>query len=73
MAWTLTEGARGHVVGPGFRVPAVVVQISPASFAVRYTPPDRAERTEWFNSMPGKRYLMRHGDGVWRVEPEGGE
>ena len=70
--WICTEGATGHVAGPGWRVPALVVRIAPTSMAVRFTPPEDAERTEWFNTEGGKRHFCRIGDTAewgWRFEP----
>lgn len=62
MSSELGKGTCGHVVGPGYRVAAEIVGISPASIRVRYAPPNGIERYDWFTLTPGKRYLRRHGD-----------
>lgn len=62
MTHTLTPNTPGHVIGPGYRVPAVILEVAPASILVDYTPPGMAARVSWFSTTPGARYLRRHGD-----------
>lgn len=59
---TFPVGTHGHVVGPGYRVPAVITEVAPASVLVYWTPPDGVQRCNWFSTTPGARYLRRHGD-----------
>lgn len=59
---TLPVGTHGHVVGPGYRVEAEIVDMAPASVRVLYAPPGMPLHTAWFSTTPGARYLRRHGD-----------
>lgn len=73
---TLPVGTHGHVVGPGYRAQAQIVEVAPASVRVRYAPPNGIERYDWFSTTPGARYLRRHGDTTehaLRFELEGDE